>query len=51
MASIGNSIGESWAFYWFGAAVESALLVLIIRSAWSWQRSVPSTPELATAGH
>jgi hypothetical protein len=39
--SIFNVVGETWwAFYWFGAAVETALLVLIVRSAWTWPRLV-----------
>lgn len=38
--SIFNVVGESWTYYWFGAAVEVALLVLIVRSAWMWPRLV-----------
>jgi hypothetical protein len=43
--SIFNVVGETWwAFYWFGAAVEAALLLVIVRSAWSWPRpAVPPT--------
>jgi hypothetical protein len=37
--SIGNALGETWAFLWLGAAVETVLLALIIRSAWAWPRS------------
>ena len=40
LVSIGNSVGETWAFSWFGSAVEVALLVLIIRSAWMWPRLI-----------
>jgi hypothetical protein len=40
LVSIGNAVGETWAFYWLGSAVEAALLLLIIRQAWSWPRSV-----------
>lgn len=37
LVSIFNVVGESWwAFYWFGAAVETVLLLVIIRSAWTW---------------
>jgi hypothetical protein len=44
--SLFNVVGESWwAFYWFGAAVEAALLLVIVRSAWTWPRAA----ELGTA--
>jgi hypothetical protein len=37
--TIFNLVGETWwAFYWFGAAAETVLLVLIVRYAWSWPR-------------
>jgi hypothetical protein len=36
LVSIGNSVGETWAFYWFGSAIEAMLLLLIIRYAWTW---------------
>lgn len=35
--SIGNALGETWSFYWVGAAIETALLVMIIRYAVSWR--------------
>jgi Family of unknown function (DUF6326) len=39
--SIGNVLGEAWIYYyWFGAAVEAALLLLIIRYSWTWPRRV-----------
>jgi hypothetical protein len=38
LVSIGNAIGETWAFYWFGSAVEAALLLLIIWYASTWPR-------------
>lgn len=45
LVSIFNVVGESWwAFYWLGAAVETALLLVIVRSAWTW----PRTAELHT---
>lgn len=48
--SLGNVLGESWwAFYWFGAAVETALLLVIVRSAWAWPRAAESRPEFADA--
>ena len=37
LVSIGNAIGETWAFYWFGSAVEVGLLLLITRYAWTWK--------------
>jgi len=33
-----SCIGETWAFYIFGSIVESVLLLLIIRYAWSWPK-------------
>ena len=36
---LGNVIGETWAFYLFGSAVEVVLLVIIVRSAWTWPRT------------
>lgn len=33
-----NLAGEAWIHMMFGAAVEVALLLLIIRSAWKWPR-------------
>ena len=40
LVSIGNAVGETWAFYWFGSAVEAVLLLLIIWYAWTWQGMV-----------
>jgi Family of unknown function (DUF6326) len=46
--SIFNVVGETWwAFYWFGAAVEAALLLVIVRSAWSWPRPAVTPTESA----
>jgi hypothetical protein len=42
LVSIGNAVGETWAFYWFGSAVEAVLLLLIIWYAWTWPRLVES---------
>lgn len=36
VVSIGNSIGEPWAFIIFGSVVEVVLLSLIIWYAWKW---------------
>jgi len=38
VVSIGNSIGESWTYYFFGAAVETVLLILIVWFAWKWPK-------------
>jgi Family of unknown function (DUF6326) len=40
LVSIGNAIGESWAFIWLGAIVEVVLLATILRLAWRG-RAVP----------
>lgn len=40
LLAIGNAVGETWAFYWFGSAVEAVLLLLIIWYAWTWPRLV-----------
>lgn len=45
VVSIGNVIDETWAFIWFGAAVETALLALVVRHAWSWSRPIPEQTE------
>lgn len=38
-----NLSGGEWlAFYGLGVAVETVLLVFILRSAWSWPRSAPA---------
>jgi hypothetical protein len=36
--SIGNVVGETWAFIWLGSAVEVILLLLVLRHAWIWPR-------------
>jgi hypothetical protein len=36
--SIGNVVGETWAFIWLGSAVEVILLLLVVRHAWTWPR-------------
>jgi hypothetical protein len=39
LVAVGNVVGETWyAFYWFGALVEAALLLVIVRLAWAWPR-------------
>ena len=36
IVSLGNLAGESWTYLYVGAAIEVALLVTIIRYAWTW---------------
>lgn len=36
--SAGNVVGETWSYYYLGAAIEIALLLLIVRYAWTWPR-------------
>lgn len=38
LVSISNAVGETWIFLWLGAAVEAALLLLVVRYAWTWPR-------------
>jgi hypothetical protein len=46
--SIFNVVGEPWwVFYWFGAAVETVLLLVIVRSAWTWPRAAELRTESA----
>jgi Family of unknown function (DUF6326) len=37
LVSLGNPIGETWAFIWFGAIVEVVLLATVVRLAWRWR--------------
>jgi hypothetical protein len=41
---IATCIGETWAYYLLGSAVEVVLLIAIVRTAWMWPRTrvVPS---------
>ena len=36
--AIGNPIGESWAYIYFGSIVEVVLLSLIVGYAWKWPK-------------
>jgi len=36
LVAIGNPIGESWAYIYFGSIVEVVLLSLIVWYAWKW---------------
>nr|WP_141016017.1 DUF6326 family protein [Nocardioides sambongensis] len=39
-----NVVGESWTYYYgLGVVLEVALLVLILRYAWTWPRATPAT--------
>lgn len=35
---VGSCIGESWAYYLIGSAVEVVLLLAVARTAWKWPR-------------
>jgi hypothetical protein len=35
---VGNTVGESWAFYIFGSVVEAVLLALAVWYAWKWPK-------------
>lgn len=43
---IGSAIGETWAYYFLGSAIEVILLVAIARTAWKWPppQIAPSLP-------
>jgi hypothetical protein len=47
VVSLGNAIGETWLYYWVGAVVEAALLLLVVRYAWAWPYA-PSSRTHAT---
>jgi hypothetical protein len=50
LVSIGNAIGETWAFIWLGAIVEVALLATMVRITWRWRsRSPPSDNDAGAA--
>jgi len=38
VVAIGNPIGETWAFIYFGSIVEVVLLSLIVWYAWKWPK-------------
>lgn len=38
VVSLGNAVGETWLYYWFGSIVEAVLLGLIVFYAWKWPR-------------
>jgi len=49
LVSLANALGETWLFLWLGAAVEAALLLLVVRYAWTWPRlqDRPTAPSSA----
>lgn len=38
VVSLGNAVGETWAYLWLGAILEALLLLVIARYAWRWPR-------------
>jgi Family of unknown function (DUF6326) len=40
---VASVIGEGWAYFIFLSVLESALLLLIVRYAWTWPRQVEGT--------
>lgn len=51
--SLANVLDETWSYFFVGAAVESALLALVVWYAWSWPRvaelRTPATEARVTA--
>jgi Family of unknown function (DUF6326) len=46
-----NVVGESWVFFYgLGIVLELSLLAFILRSAWKWPRTAPSTTMATTPG-
>jgi hypothetical protein len=44
VVSLGNAVGETWAYFaTFAVALEVAVLALILRGAWAWPRTSPTT--------
>ena len=37
----GSCIGETWAYYIIGSAIEVILLAAIARTAWKWPQETP----------
>lgn len=36
LVSIFNIVGETWTYLWLGMAIESLLLLFVVRYAWTW---------------
>lgn len=49
IVSLFNAVGETWLYSYFGAAVETVLLVLVVRYAWTWPRRHEAVAARATA--
>ncbi|WP_411968707.1 DUF6326 family protein [Haloferax sp. YSSS75] len=50
VVSVGNTLGESWMYLYFGAIVEAVLLGLIVWFSWKWphgEAEVSSEPNTA----
>ncbi|WP_338750654.1 DUF6326 family protein [Janibacter alittae] len=46
-----GEVGEPWMyFYGLGVVLELIVLAIILRSAWTWPHTAPSTPTATTAG-
>ena len=41
---VASVIGETWAYFYFLSIVETALLLLILRYAWTWPRQPAERP-------
>lgn len=50
LVTIGNPVGETWAYYWLGAVVETALLLLVVRYAWTWPGASDGIEGRSTVG-
>jgi Family of unknown function (DUF6326) len=50
LVSIGNAIGETWAFIWLGAIGEVVLLATVVRLAWRWRAEEARGPSATEAG-
>jgi hypothetical protein len=48
LVSIGNPIGETWAFIWLGAIIEVVLLATIVLLAWRWRAGRAYGPRSGT---
>jgi len=49
IVSLFNVVDETWLNYYVGAAVEAALLLLVVRYAWTWPRPLARANEAVNA--
>ena len=49
IVSLFNVVGETWLYYYVGAAVEAVLLLLVVRYAWRWPRPLARANEAVNA--